>query len=314
MKRLRFVVSLITDDNDYQRQQASDAQQAASRLGVELQTLFSGNDAIHQSQQLLDVIQNRNTGVSGILVEPAGRTAFPKVARAAVDSGIAWVVLNCDANYLSELRSGSAVPVFAVSADNHEVGRIQGRQLAALLPDGGSVLYIQGPSQSTVTEQRTAGMLQTKPQSIGAKILKSANWTEDAGSHAVISWLRLSTANQEGIEIVQAQNDLLALGARRAIQERATELGTDQRRDLPFLGVDGLPKTGQAWVRQGILAATIVVPATAARALETLVAALRDSTEPPERTLVAPESFPGPDALAERALTRRVSEPSPGSS
>ncbi|MGA8437902.1 MAG: substrate-binding domain-containing protein [Candidatus Sulfotelmatobacter sp.] len=158
MERLRFIVSLITDDNDYQRQQATAAQEAATRLGVDVETVFARNDPIHQSQQLLDIIQTRDAGVDGILVEPAGRTAFPKVAEAAVAAGIAWVALNCEAEYLPQLRASNPVPAFAVSADNHEVGRIQGRQLAALLPDGGSILYLQGPSLSSVTEHRSAGI------------------------------------------------------------------------------------------------------------------------------------------------------------
>ncbi len=249
------------------------------------------------------MIQARDAAVDGILVEPASRTAFPKVAQAAVTSGIAWVVLNSEANYLRELRSSSAVPVFAVSADNHEVGRIQGRQLAAFLPAGGSVLYIQGPSLSTVTEQRTAGMLETKPENISVRVLKSANWTEDAGFHAVSSWLRLSTAHQEQIHVVQAQNDFLALGARRAIEETATGQGHDHKSHLPFLGVDGLPKTGQAWVRQGILVATIIVPPVTSHALEALVIAMQGRAQSRERTLVAPESFPRPDALAAKSAT-----------
>jgi ABC-type sugar transport system substrate-binding protein len=81
MTKLRFVVSLITADNDYQRQQASAAQEAAARLGVELQTLFAKNDAIHQSQQLLDVIQARDAAVDGILVEPAVEPVFPRLHR-----------------------------------------------------------------------------------------------------------------------------------------------------------------------------------------------------------------------------------------
>jgi hypothetical protein len=36
-------------------------------------------------------------------------------------------------------------------------------QLAALVPQGGSAVYIQGPSLSTVTEQRSSGMHETKP-------------------------------------------------------------------------------------------------------------------------------------------------------
>lgn len=297
MNKLRFVVSLITDDNDYQRQQASAAQETAARLGVDLQIFFAKNDAIYQSQQLLEVVQARDTAVNGILVEPAGRTAFPKVAQAAVTSGIAWVVLNCEADYLTELRSRSAVPVFAVSADNHEVGRIQARQLAALLPQGGAALYIQGPSLSTVTEQRASGMLETKPGNISIRLLKGANWTEEAGFHAVSSWLRLSTSQKEQIQVVQAQNDFLALGARRAVEEQSSTQTKKSKPSVPFLGVDGLPKTGQAWVRQGILAATVVVPPTASHALDALVAAIQRGQLSPERTLVAPESFPAPGAL-----------------
>jgi ribose transport system substrate-binding protein len=299
MKKLRFVVSLITQDNDYQRQQAAAAQEAAARLGVEVQILFANSNAVDQSQQLLDTIRDRE-GADGILVESAGRTSFPKIAEAVVASGKAWVVLNSDPDYLKELRSGNTVPVFAVSVDNHEVGRIQGRQLGALLPKGGSVLYVQGPSLSAVTEHRTAGMLETKPANVNVRILKGANWTEEAGFHVVASWLRLSTARDEAIKVVQAQNDALAVGARRAIEDQPTEPGQDRKSRLPFLGVDGLPQTGQAWVRQGTLAATIVVPAITAQALDALVAAIRGRTRPPEHTLVAPESFPDPHELLHR--------------
>ena len=295
MKRLCFVVSLITDENDYQRQQAAAAQEAATRLGIEVKILFAKNDSVYQSKQLLDVIHGRS-GLDGILLEPAGRTAFPKIAAAAVAAGLAWVVLNCEADYLPELRSSSAVPAFAVSADNHMVGRIQGRQLSALLPSGGSVLYIQGPSHSTVTEQRSAGMLKTKPAQVNVKVLKSVSWNEEGGYHTVASWLRLSTARNEHIDVVQAQNDLLAAGARRAIEELASVLG-DRKSRLPFLGVDGLLRTGQAWVRQGILTAPVIVPATTLPALETLVAALKEGVHQPERTLVAPESYPEPHLL-----------------
>lgn len=266
------------------------------RLGVDAETLFAKSDSIYQSQQLLDVIHNRDSvGVDGILVEPAGRTAFPKVAEAAVAAGVAWVVLNSEPEYLKELRSSSNVPVFAVSADNDEIGRIQGRQLGALLPSGGSVLYIQGPSQSVVSAQRTEGMLETKPANINIRVLKSVNWTEEAGFHAVESWLRLSTARQEHIDAVQAQNDFLAAGARRAVGGIAQS--GNHKSPLAFLGVDGLARTGQAWVRQGILTATIVVPAVTPRALEALVAAIKDRTHQPECTLIVPESFPDPDGL-----------------
>jgi hypothetical protein len=36
MKKLRFLLSLTNDDNDYQIEQTSAAQQAANKLGVDL--------------------------------------------------------------------------------------------------------------------------------------------------------------------------------------------------------------------------------------------------------------------------------------
>lgn len=299
-KTLHFVLSLITRDNDYQMEQAAAAQQAASRLGVELQTLFADNDAIKQSTQILNVLQN-GVRPGAILVEPASRTAFPKVAQAAVAAGTSWVVLNSEADYLANLRADTQVPAFSVSADNQQIGRIQGQQLAALLPRGGCVLYLQGPTSSSVVAQRASGMLETKPVDVGIKTLKSVDWTEDGGCHAVSSWLRLSTSRQEGIDAVQAQNDFLALGARRAIEQETSGQDRDKKMKLLFLGVDGLARTGQAWVRQGSLTATVIVPPTAGQALETVVQAIQAGIQPPERTLVSSHSFPEPKVLASKA-------------
>jgi len=58
VKKLKFIVSLTTRDNDYQMEQATDAEEAAKRFGVEVQILYAENDAILQSQQLLKIIQS----------------------------------------------------------------------------------------------------------------------------------------------------------------------------------------------------------------------------------------------------------------
>lgn len=78
MKELRFVVSLITEENDYQREQAAAAQEAAVRLGVHVQTMFADNDAINQSQQLLKIVQTADAGVDAILLETRQPNRFPQ--------------------------------------------------------------------------------------------------------------------------------------------------------------------------------------------------------------------------------------------
>ena len=105
MPKLKFLVSLTTNDNDYQAEQASSAEQAARKFGIELQILYADNDAINQSTQILKAIQAAEEDrPNAIVFEPVGGTALPQVARAAASAGIGWAVLNRDANYISELR------------------------------------------------------------------------------------------------------------------------------------------------------------------------------------------------------------------
>ena len=111
MKKLKFVVSLTTDDNDYQQEQASSALESAARLGVDVELLYAENDSVLQSQQLLKAIQsNPEARPAGIIFEPVGATAMPQVARAAAGAGMGWVVLNRDVEYLSELRQSFKFP------------------------------------------------------------------------------------------------------------------------------------------------------------------------------------------------------------
>jgi ribose transport system substrate-binding protein len=302
MQKLRFVASLTTNDNDYQMEQAAAAQEAANRLNVELEILYAENDAIFQSQQLLKIIQsNSGSHPDGIIFEPVGGTALPQVARAAAAAGIGWVVLNREVDYLSELRRNYKVPVFAVSSDHEEIGRLQGKQLAALLPNGGSVLLIQGPSESLAAKQRTTGMYETKPIGVQVKLMKG-NWTEAGAYKAVTSWLKLSTSQQTPIDVIAAQNDAMALGARKAFQEIGDSAARARLLAAPYLGIDGVSKTGQAWLQRGLLNATIIVPANTDQALDMLVHAVQTGTVPPEKTLTVPKSLPIVEELARKPV------------
>jgi len=298
MKKLNFLLSLTNNDNDYQLEQATAADEAAKRLGVHLNIVSADNDAINQSQQLLQVIQSHSdTHPDGILFEPVGGTALPQVARAAAAAGIAWVIMNREGDYIADLRKSYRIPAFTLTSDHEEVGRIQGRQFAALLPRGGSVLYIQGPSESLAAKQRTTGMYETKPADVQVKLMK-AQWTETSSYRTVSSWLRLSTSHQTHIDAIAAQDDSMAMGARKAFEELPEGASRDRWLNLPYLGCDGLPKSGQAWVRRGSLAATIYIPPVAGKALEMLVQCIQTGTLPPEQTLTVPVSFPALDELA----------------
>jgi ribose transport system substrate-binding protein len=300
MKKLRFLVSLTTNDNDYQIEQAHSAEQAARKLSAELQLLYADNDAINQSTQILKAVQAApEDRPDAIVFEPVGGTALPQVARAAVNAGIGWAVLNRDANYISELRQTSKAPVFTVSSDHLEIGRIQGRQCSALLPTGGSVLYVQGPSENSAAKERTLGMQEAKKANIHLTMLKG-QWTEESAQRAVRSWLKLTTSQKANIDLIAAQDDSMAVGARKAFQELPSEIERDRWLDLPFLGCDGLPNTGQSWVRGGLLTATIFIPPNTGQAMEMLTDALQRGKIPPERALTNAVSVPPLESLRPR--------------
>jgi ribose transport system substrate-binding protein len=297
MPKMKILVSLITNNNDYQLEQAQDAERAAQKLDLDVQIMFADNDAVNQSTQILKAVQVApEDRPAAVVMEPAGGTGLPQVARACLNAGIGWAVLNRDANYIAELRQSSKVPIFGVSCDQFEVGRIQGRQCLALMPRGGSVLYIQGPSEASASKERFLGFQEIKPANIHVIVLKG-QWTEESAQKAVRSWLKLSTSQKSAVDVIVSQNDSMAIGARKAFQELSTEYERERWLSLPYLGIDGVPKTGQSWVRSGLLKATICTPPSSGLAMEMLVDAIQRKKILPERAFTVATSIPPLESL-----------------
>ena len=300
MTKLRFLVSLITQDNDYQMEQAAAAKAAAAELGVEAQILYADNDPITQSTQVLRFIQTEpSLRPSGILIEPLGATTFPQVASAAASAGIGWAVLSRTAEYAVELRKTTRSPVFSVSADQVEVGRIQARQVAALLPRGGAVLLIQGPSVSSVSRDRHTGLQKLLPPNVHVTSLRG-RWTEESAHQSVCSWLHLGAAQSLRIDLIVGQNDAMGIGARKAIEETIVDADRERWLAIPITGCDGVPRTGQTWVRTAQLAATVVVPPSTGEAMTLMTQALRSGTTVPEHFFTTSSPFPAIEKLIPR--------------
>jgi ribose transport system substrate-binding protein len=298
MNKLRFLVALMTRENDYQLEQAASAQQSAASHGIDVQVIFADNDSVTQGTQILKIIQgDAASRPDAIICEPVGGPCLPQVARASIAAEIPWAVLNRHADYIAELRRSYQLPIFSIMADQKEVGRIQGQQVARLVGNsGGGVLHIQGPSENTTSKDRTDGMHMTLPARIPITTLRG-QWTEESALRSVQSWLRLNTSQKVSVSAVAAQNDAMAMGARKAFSSLDNSAERDRWLHLPYTGCDGVPKTGQSWVRTGSLAATVVIPATAGRAIEIMMRAIQTKTRPPELTFTTPESFPPVEQL-----------------
>lgn len=292
MSRLRFLFSLITSENDYQVEQASAALAAAKDIGVDAEIVYANNDPITQSTQVLKAIQAEcSERPNGIIIEPLGATAFPQAALAASRAGIGWAVLSRRADYAPELGKSSRSPVFSVSVDQVEVGRIQARQVMALLPRGGSVLFIQGPSVSSVSKERHDGLMELLSANVRLANLRG-RWTEESAHQSVCSWFKLMTAQKARIDLVLAQNDVMGMGAKKAIAETVSGPDRDDWLEIPVTGVDGVLKTGQAWVNSGKLAATVIVPASSGKALRLMAEAIWKGSGVAEHIYTSPAAFP----------------------
>ena len=283
------LLSLVTDDNDYQRAQAEAAQSAAHANGLGLDIQFAENDAVLQVQQVLRALQMKQRRYSAIISEPVG-TGMESAARLAASSGVVWGMLNHDTTYISSLRRTARATQFEVTNNHFEMGRIQGQQVAALLPDGGVALYIEGPATGGAARLRTEGMLAAKPSNVELKILKG-DWTQANTRKSVANWLSLGTSRKLGVAAVICQNDAMALGVRDAFESGMNGTERDQWLSLPITGCDGLPGGGQELVKRGILTATIVVPANAGVAVELAAKALKGA-QVPEKTIGLAASFP----------------------
>ncbi|HEX9107854.1 MAG TPA: substrate-binding domain-containing protein [Longimicrobiales bacterium] len=297
MKKLKVVLGLTMRENDFQQQHAAVAEATAQRLGIELTVVYGEGDAIAQTKQILALIHGpKDDRPSAVIVEPIGTGMLP-VATAAVNNGVGWVVLSRKEDYLLPLREKAAVPVGSFATDNKEAGRIQGRQFAALLPGGGTLLYIEGPATDPARLRRE-GLQETLPKNIEIRTA-AGKWTEASGYQAMASRLQAGTVSR-GIHLIGCQNDAMALGARRALEELPADARREEWLRVPFTGVDGVPATGQQWVQKGLLAATVVIPPLTGLALEALARSIASGEQLPERTFTVPVSYPPVEQLKPR--------------
>jgi ABC-type sugar transport system substrate-binding protein len=97
------------------------------------------------------------------------------------------------------------------------------------------------------------------------------------------------------------------MGARKSFSE-IPEAERARWLKIPITGCDGMPKTGQAWVKSGMLAATIFIRPNTDLAIEMLVEAFK-GTPLPEQKITEPESVPSLadlTALGKKAKSAKV--------
>ncbi len=273
---------------------------AASRCGFDAEVLFADNSAILQIQQLYRAIHRpAEARPAAIVVETVVGEGLERVAHAAGEAGVGWVLINRRVAYLEGLRRRHAeLPISTVGTDQIEVGRLQACQFRALIAsDSGLVLYLQGPADTSVAQERrqgaTEGLAGTR---IELRVL-DGDWTEASGERAIGRWLRLKTSEGVRPDLLGCQNDAMAVGAGRAIE--ASSVRPELAR-LPRTGCDGLPDGGRRLVDVRKLAATVITPSNTGPAIDLIARATGGGQPAPPEVMLAPTSYPALEELARR--------------
>lgn len=250
----RYVIGVSQCSDDIWREK----QNAELRMGaylqgdVELRFAAAYDSDVRQVQQIDSLVA---TGIDLLIVAPNQiQTISPAIDR-AYDKGIPVIVF--------ERKTNSQKYTAFISADNYEMGRIMGEYVASQLHGKGRVMEIMGLKGSSPAIERHNGYVDALKNHPGIDIVATlqGDWTEESAVKAVNDY----HGDLSNIDFVFGQNDRMAMGARKALQEiiKHPSLGEGMRVGFPrFCGIDGLPGKdgGIQLVRDSILDASYIYP------------------------------------------------------
>jgi ABC-type sugar transport system substrate-binding protein len=292
----RLALFLPDRKNPYMVQMAKDAQERGRSQGFLLQVEYAeDNDFTAQVRQISAAIAAPPAERPlALLVMGIHESVLKGLSERALAHGLGWMFLNRSAGNVDALRRAHpGLPVGFVTPDQRASGELQARQLLKHVPQGGPVVYIQGRATNTSAEVRRAALTETLAGSpVKLAEVLDGNWTRDDTARELERWLRRKVPAGLSLAAVACQSDIMAEGARTAIEAVAAALQRPELRLVPVFGCDGLDEVGKRMVDAGHLKATIVFPVTAGPAIDLLAAWYRDGTAFPAEVVLAPRPYP----------------------
>jgi ribose transport system substrate-binding protein len=240
---------------------------AAAAKHPELEVVFKDaqNDTLKQRAQVEEFV---SAGVNLIIISPKEAAPLTPPIAEAYKKGIPVIVL--DRKVL-----GTDFTAF-IGADNRKIGKAAGQWMVKRFGGQGKVVELKGLMTSTPGQDRDRGFREgIKGSALKVVFDADMKWLEPDARKEMESAL----AVQPTIDVVYAHNDPGAHGAYLAAKAAGRE------KQMAFVGIDGLPQEGQAYVRQGILEASFEYPTGGREAIETALKVLKGETVAKELTL-----------------------------
>lgn len=231
----RIGLSISTLNNPFFVSMRSGAQQAANEAGAQLLVSDAQDDAATQQDDVQNFVTQQ---VDAILVNPVDSAAIVPAVQAANQADIPVIALDRGA-------SGGEIATL-IASDNVEGGRIAAEELIRLVGSG-PVAQLEGIPGASPTRDRGEGFEEVMNGQSDVELVASQTANFDRAEGLDVSE-NILQANPE-IEGIFAQNDEMALGAVRALGDRAGK-------EVKVVGFDGVEDALNA-VEQGKMNATV---------------------------------------------------------
>ncbi|MFF1376218.1 substrate-binding domain-containing protein [Streptomyces sp. NPDC058308] len=229
-------MSLSTLNNPFFVQMKEGAQAEAEKAGIDLTVTDAQNDASQQSNQLQNFT---GEGVKSIIVNPVDSDAAGPAVRGANKQDIPVIAADRGVN--------KAKTATLVASDNVAGGRLAAKTLAEKLGGKGKVVVLQGTPGTSASRERGQGFAEGIKAYPGIDVVarQPADFDRTKGLDVMTNLLQ----SHKGVNGVFAENDEMALGAVKALGDKAG-------RSVPVVGFDGTPD-GLKAVEAGTLYASV---------------------------------------------------------
>lgn len=229
-------LSISTLNNPFFVSLRDGAEAEAQAKGIKLITVDAEDDPAKQIAGVEDLIHKR---IKVLLINPTDSDAVANVVREATAAGIKVISLDRRVN-------GAEVSAH-VGSDNAAGGKMAAEFLLQKIGDRGNIVELEGTPGSSAARERGEGFDSAIDGHAGVKIV--ARQPADFDRAKGLSVMENILQRSKNIQGVFAQNDEMALGAIRAIEE-------DGLKNVVIVGFDATAD-GVAAVKAGTLAGSV---------------------------------------------------------
>ncbi|MBS5702526.1 MAG: sugar ABC transporter substrate-binding protein [Butyricicoccus pullicaecorum] len=223
-KTYKIALLMSHQTNAFTTAVSEGAKAKGEELGVQVDVFDGKQD---QAQQASQVEQCISQGYDGILVEPISVDGIVPSVKAANEAGIPVITV-------VQKMSDQSLAVAYCGGNDAAAGELQMTEAVKALGGKGNIVVLYGPMGSDGQLIRKEGYDKILAENPDVKIVfeDTANWTTDEALTKMETWLQTGTE----INAVVAQNDSMALGAQKAIED------VGKQDDILVFGVDAVPE------------------------------------------------------------------------